>query len=40
MAFDTAVAIIQNRLKAYFAAQPTTFSGEALYSELPRIASL
>ncbi|PKM25267.1 MAG: low molecular weight phosphatase family protein [Gammaproteobacteria bacterium HGW-Gammaproteobacteria-13] len=39
-AFDASVALIQTRLKAFFAAQPTTLSREALQAELRRIASL
>ncbi len=39
-AFDATVAIIQTRLKAFFAAQPTILSREALQVELRRIASL
>lgn len=39
-AFDAAVAIIQARFNAFFAAQPTTLNREALQAELRRIASL
>lgn len=39
-AFDATVAIIQARLNAFFAAQPTTLNREALLAELRRIASL
>jgi arsenate reductase len=39
-AFDATLVIIQTRLKAFFAAQPTTLSREALQTELQRIASL
>ena len=40
IAFDATVAIIQNRLSAFFAAQPSTLSRESLQAELRRIATL
>lgn len=39
-AFDATVAIIQTRLNAFFAAQPTILSREAMQAELRRIAGL
>ncbi|WXL24886.1 arsenate reductase ArsC [Ectopseudomonas mendocina] len=39
-AFDQCVAIIRRRVQAFFDAQPTTLSREALHAELSRIASL
>ncbi len=39
-AFDATVAIIQTRLKAFFAARPNALGHEALQAEVRRIASL
>ena len=39
-AFDATAAIIQTRLKAFFAARPATLSREALQVELRQISSL